>query len=163
MWQLTPRGHPAGAGSEGTKGWPRLVEHSEEQKGGSCGPPPTREWPPRGRLWAGWTSGGSGGPGGRRPSTGCSEVLVDPPGLFSRPWLGLGRVLLVRARPAQAGSPFCRSVRLSVWRDVPAITDIQSGCGGCGYLVFWRSSRSQVGSVWPILYSSLESSMLWSR
>lgn len=32
-----------------------------------------------------------------------------------------------------------------------------------GYLVFWRSSRSQVGSVWPILYSSLESSMLWSR
>lgn len=39
----------------------------------------------------------------------------------------------------------------------------QSGCGGHGYLVFWRSSRSQVGSVWPILYSSLESSMLWSR
>lgn len=41
--------------------------------------------------------------------------------------------------------------------------NVQSGCGGCGYLVFWRSSRSQVGSVWPILYSSLESSTLWSR
>lgn len=56
-----------------------------------------------------------------------------------------------------------RSVWLSVRQDIPANTSVVAGCGGQGYLVFWRSSRSQVGSVWPILYSSLESSMLWSR
>lgn len=60
--------------------------------------------------------------------------------------------------PDSAGSVAQRAV------GVPAVVSkVRSGCGGRGYLVFWRSSRSQVGSVWPILYSSLESSMLWSR
>lgn len=70
----------------------------------------------------------------------CSDVLGQP-----RP----SSVLQVGLAQRAAGRP-CRHKR-------------QSGCGGHGYLVFWRSSRSQVGSVWPILYSSLESSMLWSR
>lgn len=36
------------------------------------------------------------------------------------------------------------------------------GVAGGSYLVLCSSSRSQVGSVCPILYSSFESSMLWS-
>lgn len=60
-------------------------------------------------------------------------------------------------------SPLRRSVWLSVRQAVQAVSNVASGGGGRGYLVFWRSSRSQVGSVWPILYSSLDSSTLWSR
>lgn len=39
---------------------------------------------------------------------------------------------------------------------------IAGWAAGGSYLVLCSSSRSQVGSVCPILYRSLESSMLWS-
>lgn len=58
----------------------------------------------------------------------CSEVLGQP-------------------RPS---APFFRSVWLSMQQNIPAITNVQSGCGGHSYLVFWRLSCSQVASVWPI-------------
>lgn len=70
----------------------------------------------------------------------CSDVLGQP-----RP----------SSRSAGRSGSACRGTSL------PSLTSVRRG--GHGYLVFWRSSRSQVGSVWPILYSSLESSMLWSR
>lgn len=87
---------------------------------------------------------------------------MDLPGLFSWPYLGCSRVLLVSTWPARAQLP---TLQVSLAQRVAGrpCRHIQSGCGGRGYLVFWSSSRSQVGSVWPILYSSLESSMLWSR
>lgn len=77
-------------------------------------------------------------------------------------WASAEYCLEVPGQP-RPSSPLCGSVWLSMRRAVQAVTNVRSGCGGRGYLVFWRSSRSQVGSVWPILYSSLESSMLWSR
>lgn len=78
---------------------------------------------------------------------------------FSWPHVGLSRVLLIDAWLARL--PFLQVSLAQGAAGHPA--NVQSGCGGCSYLVFWRSSRSQVGSVWPILYSSLESSTLWSR
>lgn len=70
----------------------------------------------------------------------------------------------MRAWPARARLPTLQVHVAQHAAGVPAVgTKVWSECGGRGYLVFCRSSRSQVGSVWPILYSSLESSMLWSR
>lgn len=94
---------------------------------------------PAGCFEARWACPASPGPAWASAEY-CSDVLGQP-----RP----SSVLQVGLAQRAAGRP-CRHKR-------------QSGCGGHGYLVFWRSSRSQVGSVWPILYSSLESSMLWSR
>lgn len=97
------------------KGRAWLVGHSEGQKRESHGLPLTRKWPstnrgrpPHGRPCTERTSAGEGGPGGHRPSAGCSEALVDPPGLFSWPCLGLSGVLLGSARPAQAQLPTLR-------------------------------------------------------
>lgn len=99
---------------------------------------------PRGRLRTGWTSGGSGGPGGRRPSTGCSEALAGPPGLFSGPWPGLGGVLLVRLGQPGPSLPFCRPVWLSAagrpcrhkrsvrlwWLRLPGVLEVLPQPGG---------------------------------
>lgn len=60
---------------------------------------------------------------------------------------------LPRGRGGAAGVP---------WKQL-GIAQGRVGAGGGSYLVLCSSSRSQVGSVCPILYRSLESSMLWSR
>lgn len=72
--------------------------------------------------------------------------------------------------PLQASSDAVRSwgtlqgqvlLRRSCWHRVsPA--QVLLGDGSSSYLVLCSSSRSQVGNVCPILYRSLESSMLWS-
>lgn len=56
-----------------------------------------------------------------------------------------------------------RGLRGSPGRPQLDIAQGRVGAGGSSYLVLCSSSRSQVGSTCPILYRSLESSMLWSR
>ena len=70
----------------------------------------------------------------------------------SRPLLGAPPP---RPRPgiAEEGPAGCRGRPRS---------GIAGQAAGSSYLVLCSSSRSQVGSVCPILYRSLESSMLWS-
>ena len=83
--------------------------------------------------------------------------LGSPPG-----WPGPRRSIACECLASRAPLP---TLQVSLAQRVAGCPcrHIQSGGGGRSYLVFCSSSRSQVGSVWPILYSSLESSTLWSR
>lgn len=127
-------GHPAG------HGWKDTVRAEQSLRA-----PSYQEWPPH------------AGCGRSQPQCwelGGAAACPASPGLP-----GPRRVLLRHVWPARPSSvPQVGLARRAVGRPCPHRR--QSGCGGHGYLVFWRSSRSQVGSVWPILYSSLESSTL---
>lgn len=99
----------------------------------------------------------------------CSDSLQWSPvlqGVLSKPLVqpyAPGGPLQASSDAVDSWGPLQGQVllRRSCWHRVsPA--QVLLGSGSSSYLVLCSSSRSQVGNVCPILYRSLESSMLWS-
>lgn len=101
------------------------------------------------------------GPRAERASGGPFQWAAASPSETQRrdPWGGAGlrpqtQRLRGRSRgwvrPRAAPSPGSAGASGSAWGG-RALASQSVWRGGRGYLVFWSSSRSQVGSVWPIL------------
>lgn len=118
------------------------------------------------QVWGRWRGGSTG----IAESDHCSGSLQRSPVLLGVPCKPLVQPY-APGGPLQASSDAVRSwgplqgrvlLRRSCWHTVSPAQVLLGGGSSSSYLVLCSSSRSQVGNVCPILYRSLESSMLWS-